>query len=62
MLEFSWAIDDHLLEMTHIIRGKDLMIESDMEKFIWDIFGWKHPELIHSGMMRIAGIKLSKSK
>ncbi len=24
MLEFSWAIDDHLLGMTHILRGKDL--------------------------------------
>jgi glutamyl-tRNA synthetase len=62
LLEFSWAIDDHLLGMTHIIRGKDLMIESDMEKFIWDIFGWQHPELIHTGMVQIEGIKLSKSK
>lgn len=62
LLEFSWAIDDHLFGMTHIIRGKDLMIESDMEKFIWNIFGWKHPELIHTGMAQIEGIKLSKSK
>ena len=27
LLDFSWAIDDHLLGMTHIMRGKDLMIE-----------------------------------
>ena len=62
LLEFSWAIDDHLLNVTHILRGKDLMIESEMEKFIWDIFGWKHPELIHTGMIKLEGIKLSKSK
>jgi len=64
MLEFSWAIDDYLLGITHILRGKDLMIESDMEKFIWDIFGWKHPEIIHCGLIRISGLenKISKSK
>ena len=63
-LEMSWAIDDHLLGITHIIRGNDLMIETDMEKYIWDIFGWKHPETIHAGLVRIEGIenKISKSK
>ena len=62
LLDFSNSIDDHLLEITHIIRGKDLMIESDMEKFIWNIFGWKHAEIIHTGLLRLKGIKISKSK
>ncbi len=64
LLEFSWAIDDHLLGITHVIRGKELMIESEMEKYIWDIFGWKHPELIHASLVRLEGIgaKISKSK
>ncbi len=63
-LEMCWAIDDHLLGITHIIRGNDLMIESDMEKYIWDIFKWKHPILIHTGLVRLEGVgaKLSKSK
>jgi glutamyl-tRNA synthetase len=65
MLEFSWAIDDHLLGITHIIRGKDLMMESEMEKYLWNIFNWKPCELIHAGLVRIEGlegVKLSKSK
>lgn len=62
LLEFSWAIDDYLLGITHVIRGKDLMIESEMEKYIWNIFGWKGPELLHSGLVQIEGVKLSKSK
>ena len=62
LLEFSWAIDDHLLNVTHIIRGKDLMIESEMEKYIWDIFGWKHAELLYNGLLQLEGIKISKSK
>jgi len=63
-LEMSWAIDDYLLGITHILRGNDLMIETEMEKFIWDIFGWKHPVTIHTGMIRIEGTeaKISKSK
>ena len=63
-LEMSWAVDDHLLGITHIIRGNELVIESDMEKYIWDIFGWKYPEIIHTGLVNISGIegKISKSK
>ncbi len=64
LLEFSWAIDDHLLGITHIIRGKDLMMESEMERLIWEIFGWSKPVMIHSGLVRIEGLgaKISKSK
>ncbi len=63
-LEMSWAVDDHELGITHIIRGNDLMIETDMEKFLWDIFKWKHPVTIHTGLVRIEGVeaKISKSK
>ena len=62
LLEFSWAVDDHLLNITHILRGKDLMIESEMEKYIWNILNWKHPEIIYTGLLKIESLKLSKSK
>ncbi len=62
MLEYSWAIDDHFLGMTHILRGKDLVMESVMEQYIWNLFGWKHPELLYNGLLGIEGLKLSKSK
>lgn len=64
LLDFSWAIDDHLLKVTHVIRGKELMIEGEMQKYIWDIFKWKHPEMIYVGLVKLEGIagKLSKSK
>ncbi len=61
MLEFSWAIDDHLLGITHIIRGKDLIIEDMMEEFIWDLMGWEKPVLLHYGLLSLEGAKLSKS-
>lgn len=62
MLEMTAAIDDHLLGITHIIRGNQLRIEGEMEKTIWDIFGWAHPELIYTPLITLEGLKISKSK
>jgi glutamyl-tRNA synthetase len=64
MLEFSWAIDDYLIGVTHILRGKELVIEDMMEEYIWNIFGWRKAKFIHYGLLRLKeeGAKLSKSK
>jgi len=60
MLEFSWAIDDYLIGVTHIIRGTDLIKEDYIEEFIWDHFGWKKAEFIHFGRLNFSS--LSKNK
>ena len=62
MLDFSWAIDDYLLGVTHILRGKELRIEDMMEEYIWEKMGWPKAFFIHYGMLRIKGAKLSKSQ
>ncbi len=62
LLDFSMAIDDYLLGITNIIRGKELMMEGEVEELIWDIFTWKHPKILYTGLMQIEGVKLSKSK
>jgi len=62
LLEFSWAIDDHLLGITHILRGKDLIKEDILEKLIWDKLGWPYREFIHYGRIKFKGLSLSKSK
>lgn len=65
MLEFSWAVDDYELAMTHILRGKDLVMEDIMELYIWEKLGVpkkKIPEFLHYGMLKLKEVKLSKSK
>lgn len=62
LLELSWAIDDYVLGITHVMRGKDLMMETEMEQFIWGIFGWVGPQVIHTGLFSVEGVKISKSK
>ncbi|MCJ7479003.1 MAG: glutamate--tRNA ligase [Candidatus Nanohaloarchaeota archaeon QJJ-7] len=61
MLEFSWAIDDHELGITHILRGKDLVMEDRMERFMWELLDWEEPEILHHGLLGIEGINLSTS-
>ncbi len=62
LLEFSWAVDDHLLGVTHVLRGKDLMMEDDMERAIWDVFEVEGPTFVHYGLLRVKEAELSKSR
>ncbi|MEE9237791.1 MAG: glutamate--tRNA ligase [Thermoplasmata archaeon] len=61
LLEFSWAVDDHLLGVTHVLRGKDLVMEDEMERAIWSQLGVEGPTFIHYGMLRLKEAELSKS-
>jgi glutamyl-tRNA synthetase len=61
-LEYSWGIDDHELGISHIIRGKDLVKEGKIEQHIWNIYDWKHCELIYFGRLKFQDATLSKSK
>jgi glutamyl-tRNA synthetase len=62
LLEFSWAVDDIELGITHVLRGKDLVMEDRMEDRIWQILGLKGPRFIHWGLLRLREAKISKSK
>jgi glutamyl-tRNA synthetase len=56
MLEFSWAIDDYLIGVTHILRGSDLIKEDFIEDFIWDHFGWSKAEFLHYGRLNFSDL------
>jgi len=62
MLEFSWAVDDVELGVTHVLRGKDLVIEDRMQLYLWDLLGVHGPPFIHWGILRVREAKVSKSK
>lgn len=62
MLEFSWAVDDIELGVTHVLRGKDLVIEDRMQRYIWDLLGITGPPFLHWGILRVREAKVAKSK
>ncbi|HHQ45134.1 MAG TPA: glutamate--tRNA ligase, partial [Candidatus Altiarchaeales archaeon] len=53
MLDFESAIEDRLQEITHIIRGKDLMDSGRRQKYIYDYLGWEYPEVLLWGRISI---------
>lgn len=61
-MEFSWAIDDHLLGVTHVLRGTEHYMSTRVQDFIRDIFSWENPESIYNGHFAVEGVKISKSK
>lgn len=62
LLEFSWAVDDVELGVTHVLRGKDLVIEDRMQEAIWKLLGVTGPSFLHWGLLRVREAKISKSK
>ena len=60
-MNFSVAVDDHLLGLTHVIRGKDHIANTRRQQFIYEYFGWPMPEYFHYGRMSIEGVVLSTS-
>jgi glutamyl-tRNA synthetase len=63
MLDFQSAIDDHLVDVTHIIRGIDLQDSAKRQGFLYDYFGWEYPEVVHWGHVQIDAydVKMSTS-
>jgi glutamyl-tRNA synthetase len=62
LLEFSWAVDDVELGVTHVLRGKDLVVEDRMQQYIWNLLGIQGPPFVHWGLLRVREAKVSKSK
>jgi glutamyl-tRNA synthetase len=56
------GVDDHLLGITHIIRGKEHLTNQVRQEYMYRYLGWKYPETIHYGRLKITGTFLSKSK
>lgn len=61
LMNFSVAVDDHLLGITHVIRGKDHIANTRRQQFIFGYFGWPVPVYLHYGRMSISGLVLSTS-
>jgi len=53
LLEFQSAIDDHLLDITHIIRGIGLMASTKKQKLLYNYFGWQYPEVEYWGRVEM---------
>jgi glutamyl-tRNA synthetase len=57
------VVDDHLMEITHVIRGEEWISSTPKHILLYECFGWKAPEFRHMPLLLgIDGKKLSKRK
>ena len=58
---FANVIDDHLMGITHVVRGSEYLSSAPKYNLLYEGFGWAVPEYIHcSPVMRDAHSKMSK--
>ena len=58
---FANVIDDHLMGITHVVRGNEYLSSAPKYNLLYEGFGWKVPTYVHcSPVMRDAQHKMSK--
>jgi len=59
--QLSAVVDDHTMNITHVIRGDDHKINTFKQKQIYEAMSWKLPEFAHIPLIHSeSGTKLSK--
>lgn len=57
------VVDDHLMDITHILRGEEWLNSVPKHILLYQYFGWNAPEMIHLPLLRNPDqSKLSKRK
>ena len=60
---FANVVDDHLMEVSHVIRGQEYLSSTPKYNLLYEAFGWEYPEYIHlPHIIREDGAKMSKRK
>ncbi|KAK7408003.1 Glutamate--tRNA ligase mitochondrial [Neonectria punicea] len=55
------VVDDHLMKITHVIRGEEWLISTPKHLALYEAFGWEAPTFAHLGLLiSNDGSKLSK--
>lgn len=58
---FANVVDDHLMEISHVVRGNEYISSTPKYNLIYEDFGWEHPHYVHvPQVMKDAQHKLSK--
>lgn len=57
------VVDDHLMEISHVLRGEEWLPSTPKHIILYEAFGWKPPEFGHVSLLRNPDkSKLSKRK
>ena len=58
---FANVVDDHLMGITHVVRGSEYLSSAPKYNLLYEAFGWEIPTYVHcSPVMRDQHNKMSK--
>ena len=58
---FANVVDDHLMEITHVVRGNEYLSSAPKYNLLYKAFSWEIPTYVHVSMIvKPSGQKLSK--
>ena len=61
--ELATVVDDHLMEISEIVRGMDLLVSSARQCLLFDSLKWSQPDFYHCELLLTKeGNKMSKSE
>ncbi|ADL18740.1 Glutamyl-tRNA synthetase [Acidilobus saccharovorans 345-15] len=58
---FAVSVDDHLMGITHVLRGKEHQLNTLKQGYVYKCFKWPEPTYIHFGRLKLEGFIMSKS-
>ncbi|MEM4553050.1 MAG: glutamate--tRNA ligase [Ignisphaera sp.] len=58
---FAAAIDDHLMNISHILRGREHTLNTIKQMYIYNYFNWRYPEVVNLGRVGLEELILSKT-
>ena len=44
---FAVVVDDHLMKITHVIRGEEWVSSTPKHVYLYEAFGWEAPKFVH---------------
>lgn len=51
MYNFAVVIDDHLMEISHVIRGEEHLSNAPRQVLLYEGFGWEAPKFAHASLI-----------
>ncbi len=46
------VVDDHLMDISHVLRGREWLPSTPKHVLLYDFFGWKKPKFVHLPLLR----------
>ncbi len=60
---FANVVDDHLMDISHVVRGSEYLSSAPKYSLLYEAFGWENPTYVHLPLIvKPDGSKISKRK